>query len=146
MNDDIKIRQLELSDYKKKYIDLLNQLKPMSGCTYECFENILNSINKNPHHFVFVIERDGIIVGTITLLIEPKLLYKGKSLGHIEDFVIHKEYRKKRYGKQLIEFCKKYGQSRGCHKVGLCSRIESEYFYEKNDFIPIGKYYATYFL
>lgn len=140
------IRHLHLTDYTKQYFNLLNQLKPIGECSYTCFKETYDLIERNPNHFVFVIEEDNVIVGSITLLVEVKFLYKGLKLGHIEDVIVHNKYRNKGYGKLLVEFCKQYAKDvLGCHKIGLCSRKESERFYIKTGFHPIGVYYADYF-
>lgn len=57
-------------------------------------KNILKKIKTNPLHKIFVAQSDinGKIVGTTTLLIEPKFINKGMQVGYIEDVSVRKGY------------------------------------------------------
>lgn len=46
------IRQLEVSDYNKKYMELLSQLTTAPNVTKDCFEYQFRNLNSN----IFVIE------------------------------------------------------------------------------------------
>ena len=139
------IRELAYNDFFKEYINLLNKLRNVEHYNYETFLNILSNIKNNKNHKIFVIENNNIICGTITLLIETKFIYGGKSLGHIEDLVVHEKYRNSGLGTQLIDYCIDYAKNNNCKKVALCSRIDAQNFYEKKNFKTIGMYYAQYF-
>ena len=141
----MNIRELNEIDYNKGYLNLLNQLRNVETYSYEIFLHILLNIKNNKNHKIFVIENNNIICGTITLLIENKFIYGGKSLGHIEDLVVHDEYRKSGLGTQLIDYCIDYAKQNNCKKVALCSRIDAQKFYENKEFQTIGMYYAQYF-
>ena len=41
------------------------------------------------------------IIGTGTIIVEPKLIHGGKSVGHIED-IVHKDYRNKGIATNII--------------------------------------------
>ena len=86
---------LEKGDYYKNYLQLMNQLRPTNVYSYSRFEKIFNEIQKDKKHNIFVIEEDNVIVGTVTIVLETKFIYEGERLGHIEDLVVDKDYRKK---------------------------------------------------
>tara|TARA_B100000963_G_scaffold12624_1_gene9734 strand:+ start:3380 stop:3811 length:432 start_codon:yes stop_codon:yes gene_type:complete len=140
----MSIRLLEIGDYHKNYLQLMNQLKPTKIYSYAKFKKIFKQIEKNEEHNIFVIEEDGIIVGTITVVLETKFIYEGEKLGHIEDFVVDKNYRKKGYGGNLIEHVINFCKKNDCRKIGLCSRPCAQEFYYKKGFDVIGNYFAKY--
>jgi len=140
----MSIRLLEIGDYHKNYLQLMNQLKPTKIYSYALFKKIFKQIEKNDEHNIFVIEEDGIIVGTITIVLETKFIYEGEKLGHIEDFVVDKNYRKKGYGGNLIEHVINFCKKNDCRKIGLCSRPYAQEFYYKKGFDVIGNYFAKY--
>ena len=140
----MSIRKLQKTDYNKRYLELLNQLKPIIRYDQEIFNNIFEDISNDIRHNIFVIEDDGIIVGTITVLLESKFIFMGDKLGHIEDLVVDRSYRNKGYGGMLVNYCIDYCRENGCKKIGLCSRVNAQEFYYKKGFDVIGNYFAKY--
>ena len=63
----MSIRKIEKKDYSKKYLELLNQLKPIKKYDEDSFNSIFDDIDTNPRHSIFVIEDNNIIVGTVTV-------------------------------------------------------------------------------
>ena len=90
------IRNLNIKDYKK-YIALIN-----SNISKENFIDFLNNV-LGKLHIIYIIEIDDNIIGTGTLFIEKKLTYGGCNMGHIENILIDKNYRKNGYGEKLLE-------------------------------------------
>ena len=141
----MEIRELESNDYNKEYLELLNQLRPVQKYSYTKFNEIITHISKHERNKkTFVIENDNIICGTISIVIETKFIYEGKSLVHIEDLVIHEKYRKNGYGTKLIDHCLSYAKQHNCQKIALCSRTDATEFYAKKNFKIIGSYFAKY--
>lgn len=140
----MSIRLLEKGDYYKNYLQLMNQLRPTNVYSYSRFEKIFNEIQKDKKHNIFVIEEDNIIVGTVTIVLETKFIYEGERLGHIEDLVVDKDYRKKGLGGKLIDHCISFCKANNCRKIGLCSRSNAQEFYYKKGFDVIGNYFAKY--
>ena len=138
------IRDLELTDYSKKYINLLEQLTHVGNISYDDFKNFFLKLNKN--HRVVVIEKNNVIVASGTILIENKLIHNCKNVGHIEDVVVHIDYRKQKLGYLIIKKLKEIAKKENCYKVILDCDNNVKYFYEKNNFKEKGKYMADYFL
>ena len=139
------IRELNVTDYDKGYLELLMQLKQtMIKYDFETFKEILAEVNENKHHKIFVIEKCNKIIATATILIETKFIYKGQRLAHIEDVVVDINHRRRGYADELIQYCIKYAQQQACYKIGLCSRPFAKNLYEKHNFKDIGEYYALY--
>jgi glucosamine-phosphate N-acetyltransferase len=88
----------------------------------------------NSLHKIFVAEddSDSKVVGTITLLIEPKFINKGMQVGYIEDVSVRKEYEGLGIGSKLVTYATTYAISiEGCRKVLLYCSEKTKPFYEK---------------
>lgn len=142
------IRKLELNDFKKGFIDLLCQLRPVlnNGSSAEnSFIQVYNTVNKDTKSSVFVVESDTIIVATVTLVCIPKFIYGGRCLGQIEDLVVHSMHRNKGIGTKLVQHCVDYGiKTMNCFKIALCARPNANSFYSKIGFKSIGRYFSMY--
>lgn len=118
----MEFRKLQKSDYYLYYLSLLQQLTVIGDVTQEDFLKTVDYVNSNPNHLIFVLELDGKIVASGTLLIEPKFIHNLGKVGHIEDIVIDVNYRHKKIGKLLIDHLTKTAFENGCYKVILdCS-------------------------
>ena len=130
------IRNLQLNDYDKKYLELLKQLSSIepNKITKDMFNNFVNNLNDN--HIIYIIEDkiNNIIIGTVTVLKETKLIHNLGTVLHIEDLVIHTNYRKKGLANKLIELCKTESDKCGAYKIILDCSVELETFYNKNGF------------
>ena len=138
----MNIRKLEKSDYYKGFIELLGQLTDAPKMSYDDF---LNFYNQLANEYIFVLELDDIIVSTGTLLLEQKFIHNGGKCGHIEDIVVHSDYRGKDLGKMMIEFLSNLAYYKGCYKVILDCKPELESFYEKCGFTQKGSQMSFYF-
>ena len=89
----IAIREIEYDDIDKGFLEVLENLLS-TDIDNKTAKNILKKIKSNPLHKVFVAQDNinGKIVGTTTLLIEPKFINKGMQVGYIEDVSVRKGY------------------------------------------------------
>lgn len=127
-------RHIESSDYYKDYLLLLEQLTIVEKekINYEQFKIFVNSLSNN--HIIIVIEDNNKIIGTGTLLIENKVIHNMGSVGHIEDIIIHNNYRKQGLGKKLIDELIKISIKANCYKTILDCSEKNSNFYEKSGF------------
>ena len=86
-----------------------------------------------------------IIVGSGTIIYEPKIIREGSYTGHIEDIITHENYRNNGISKIIIENLTQYGKEKGCYKIILDCTIELENFYIKSGFEKKGLQMAKYF-
>ena len=128
----IEVRQANKKDLNS-LINLLSQLTVVGNPTVE-------SINKNIYDNIYVayLTDDNNIIGTITLFVEDKIIHNGSKVGHIEDVVVDKNYRKMGVGKLLIDYVVKLSKDRGCYKVILDCDEDNIKFYEKCGFKTKG--------
>lgn len=147
------IRPIEFEDIEKRgLLDVLENLVPV-GLDRIRAKQILQEIKSNPLHKIFVAqEEEGIeqqeqqiqaqgaiykkkktkVVGTTTLLVEPKFINKGMRVGYIEDVSVRKGYGGLGIGSQLITYATRDAISvEGCRKILLYCSKNTMRFYEK---------------
>lgn len=137
------IRQIEIDDYNKGFLDVINTFtRHPNTITYEQFkEHLVKTIAQNAIILV-AHTQDGHIVGTIKILIEYKLHNNLGKMAHIEDVVVHKDYRKQHIGTQLVEEALKY--TKDCYKVVLSCKPELVAFYQRHHFNHSGSTLTLY--
>jgi len=130
----MEIRELKLTDYELNYFELLLQLSQVTKPSKKEFEYYFNKIISNNNHKIFVIENNGVIVANVTTILEQKFIRGCKCICHIEDVVVHKDYRGKGIASKLLDFVKGYAQQNNCYKIILNCSQDYKRFYEKNGF------------
>ncbi len=131
---DVTIRQLKEEDLFNGFLESLDFLRKASDINQEKAKKILEKIQSNPNHLIFVAIFDSKVVGSTTLIIEPKFIHKGGLVGHVEDVVVTKEKRGLGIGEKLIEFSLEYAKKAGCYKTILDCTDDVKQFYEKIGF------------
>lgn len=136
-------RSLERTDFDKGHLDLLSQLSPFDTATVTraAYEDFVATNG----HTVWVIEIDGRIAASATLIIEQKLIHSLGKAAHIEDVVVHPDHRKHGIGKKLVEDLVGKAKEEGCYKVILDCSEGNTAFYEKCGFLRKGCCMAVYF-
>ena len=137
----MKIRKLNKDDYDQ-YLLLINDFKK-TYFSKIIFEELLDIINNNS--IIWVIEEDGKLIGTGTLLYEYKFIRDISKCAHIEDICILKDYRGKNYGTILIDHLIDEAQNNNCYKIILNCDSELEKFYAKSGLIKSGIQMGLYF-
>ena len=128
--DLLNFRRLEKADYDKNYLELLKQLTAVGDISKEKYETALDKIGAE----VWVVEFEGKIIASVSLLLEQKIIHECGIVGHLEDVVVDRDYRKYGLGKFIIERIIKIAKERGCYKlIGDC-KSELLGFCEKNGF------------
>ena len=145
---DMTIRPLKDTDYETGYIELMGQLSDTIDINSNAqFSKLLSNIKKNDNHYIFVVEdtTNGRVVANVTLLVEPKFIRSGRNVGHIEDVVVHSDYRGKKIGVLLLKYVSEVAIEKGCYKCILDCKHELLSFYKASGFshsaIQMSKYY-----
>ena len=113
------------------------------------FHQLLQKINQNSLIWIACIndikspEFD--IIASGTLLIEHKFIHGGKNVGHIEDIVVHNNYRSKGIAKNILHILVNKANKKDCYKVILDCKPDVRGFYEKNGFECNGNQMSKYF-
>ena len=133
MNNIHAIQSIQLHKHRiTEIFNLLNQLTIAPELTIIQFEKIIFSLNQNHHIYLYI--KDDKPVGTITILIEQKLIHGGKCVGHIEDLVVDKEYNGQKIAQELLAFAIQIAKDNNCYKVILDCDKKLIPFYEKSGF------------
>ena len=126
------IRLLLKKDYEK-YLQLINQFRPVKNITFNDFcvqyDKIFNSNSK-----ILIYEKDNKIIGSITLIIEFKIIYDLSKVCHIEDIIVDNNFRRMGIGSSLLNEVKRIAKDENCYKVTLVCNKDISLFYKKNDF------------
>lgn len=129
----VTIREIENEDIDRGFLEVLdNLLSP--DIDNNTAKNILKEIKSNPLHKTFIAKDDVTdkIVGTTTLLVEPKFINKGMIVGYIEDVSINKDYEGLGIGRQIVDYVTNYAKTiQQCKKVILYCSEKNKPFYEK---------------
>jgi len=132
------IRELRKDDLWNGFLTTLDSLRQASDIDRNIAEKIFEKINSNPDHLIVVAELDGKIVGTTTLLIEPKFIHRGGLVGHIEDVVVDKNFEGQKIGEKIMKYILEFAKNRGCYKTILDCTDDVKPFYEKLGFKHIA--------
>jgi glucosamine-phosphate N-acetyltransferase len=149
MNDlrEYEFRELQEDDYNKGYFELLSQLTVAPKPSYSDWIERFKEVASNELYKIIVVENleKKLVVGTITVVTELKFIRGLGKIGHIEDFVVDSEHRKKKLGGQLIQRAIDHCKGTKCYKVILDSKDEVRGFYEKMGFSVNGHNMVVYF-
>jgi len=164
------ITEITSNAYMQKYLQLLQQdfTIDISKLTINDFNNFVN--NLNDYHQVFIAlhnidstidnandnisdntgdrnidTKNNIIIGSITILIETKIIHNFGKVAHIEDVIVDKYHRGNGLGKMLIHKCIHYAKSHNCYKIILNCNDKNIPFYEKCGFTKKENEMALYF-
>lgn len=132
------IRELRKEDLWNGFLTTLDSLRQASDIDKNKADEIFEKINSNPDHIVAIAELDGKIVGSTTLLIEPKFIHKGGLVGHIEDVVVDKKFQGQKIGEKIMKYLLEFAKNRGCYKTILDCTEDVKPFYEKLGFKHIA--------
>jgi GNAT superfamily N-acetyltransferase len=87
---------------------------------------VFNEICADPRHELFVIEDQGKVVGTVVLLIVPNLSHSATPWAIVENLVVSEKYRRRGFGRMLLEHVITRARKKGCHRIELCSDMRRE--------------------
>ena len=138
----LNVMKDDITQIKEQYFELLGQLTDAPIMTNDEFINKVNEISKIGT--IIVCYNQFQIIGTGTIIVEPKLIHGGKSVGHIEDIVVHKDHRKEGSATNIIN--KLLDLSDNCYKVILDCKDELVDFYKLAGFKKCGNQMAKYFV
>jgi len=103
----------------------------------EGVQPVFAEIVSMPGHELLVAEEDGVVVGTIVLLVVPNLSHGARPWAIVENMVVDGRYRRKGIGRLLMDYAIAHARKAGCYKVQLLSnkkRHEAHKFYRSLGF------------
>ena len=138
-------RRIPIGELKTKYLTLLSFLSDSPFVTNDEFETQMNKITRLGVILVCIVrDNDNIkIIGSGTLLFEPKLSHGCNYVGHIEDIVVDPDYRGLHIASTILSKLKDLSKPY-CYKVILECKEEIKEFYEKNEFVSSNLFVMKY--
>lgn len=142
--NDIHLNSVQ-QNVKKQYIELLSQLTHAPIITDSEFINKVNEISKIGTIIIcYIPNKDIQIIGSGTIIYEPKIIHGGKNVGHIEDIIVDINHRNKGIAQNILNRLVELSNNT-CYKVILDCKEELVDFYSKNGFNKNGNQMAKYF-
>ena len=131
MPQGLTIREAETSDFARGHLKALGQLTSVGDVTEEMYSAFIQGLSDTHIVLVAVDEETDTVVGSATLLLEPKLIHSCSSAGHIEDVVVLDSWRGTGLGRTLVRRLVALAAQRGCYKVLLDCAPHNVQFYLK---------------
>ncbi len=116
--------------------------------SYEDYQRSFTQMNNITGHNLLVIEYNGKVVGTATLLIIPSLSHNACPWAVIEHLIIDPNYQGQHHGKRLMQHIINEARDAGCYKIILSSnkkRREAHEFYQALGFEASSEGFSLYF-
>lgn len=135
---------------KNQYIKLLSELSECEKISDDDFYNQIKKINSMGKIIIAYKLNSGlgdtvVVIGTGTIIIEPKLIHGCKNVGHIEDIVVKSEYRGKKISSNILNMLKDIGKKHQCYKLILDCDEKVIPVYKSNGFEVKGNQMCIYF-
>jgi glucosamine-phosphate N-acetyltransferase len=137
-----------MENIKSKYMGLLWHLTKLASITVEEFIWKIESIARMGEIMIcFYLddEKEIHIVGSGTIIFEPKLIHGCRSVGHIEDIIVQPSHRGKGIATGLLNVLNQLAIEHGCYKTILDCKPELEELYVKSGFEKNGIQMSKYF-
>jgi len=117
----MNIRPLHESDFKS-YIRLMNSFRPIQAdISSEQFSSLVRRMMSCGTILVAI--DNGSVIGSVTVLLEQKLVHNLAVYGHIEDVIVRKDQRRQGVGTALMTAAIEYTKKEECYKTTLvCSK------------------------
>ncbi|KAF2429478.1 acyl-CoA N-acyltransferase [Tothia fuscella] len=142
-----KFRPLERSDFKNGHLDVLADLCYMGEITEEMWIERFDLMKRleGTYYVLVIADEGGKIVGTGTLMVEKKFLYKLATQGHVEDVAIAANQQGKKFGVKLLKALDSVAEQVGCYKTILDCSPNKEGFYVKCGYEKAGSEMHNYY-
>lgn len=136
-----------LNSIQNSYFKTLSFLSSAHPLSNEFFIQRVNEISNMGTIIVCYLVDDTInlnnfkkitVIGTGTIIFEPKLIHEGRYAGHIEDIVVHEDYRGYGIAKNILKKLKDEAVDKYCYKIILDCKDDLCEFYSKNGFEKHG--------
>jgi glucosamine-phosphate N-acetyltransferase len=128
------LRDLELADFHKGYLNLLSQLTEVGDYDEAAFGDRFVEMGERGDTYKTIVIEDldrNVVIAAATLVIELKFIRGGAKCGHIEDVVVDGAYRGLHLGQRVVEALMTAAEESGCYKVILDCSEKNVPFYGK---------------
>ncbi|PAV18030.1 acyl- N-acyltransferase [Pyrrhoderma noxium] len=134
LHEDLHIRPLASTDYRRGHLDVLSVLTVVTDPGEEAWVDQFRAQQAAPdtYYTIVVLERStDRIVGVGCVFIERKFLRGLGKVGHIEDIAVDSRVQGKKIGLRIIDALTRISESAGCYKTILNCSDKNIPFYVK---------------
>jgi N-acetylglutamate synthase-like GNAT family acetyltransferase len=126
-----------------RLLELLAQLSLDSrpdepaAASEQTYRRALQEITTDRRQHLFVLEEEGAVIGTVTLVIVPNLTHNGRPYAILENVVVDEASRSSGHGELLVRHAMAKAERAGCYKLALTSnkqRAAAHRFYQRLGF------------
>lgn len=145
----IENNNIQIEEIIESYIILLSQLTETPMLSKDEFMKKLFEIKNMGYIYVCYyknVENKICIIGSGTIIFEPKIIRSGKYVGHIEDIVVDNNFRSMGISKKIIDKLNFLAKEKNCYKIILDCKTNLCDFYEKNGFERHGVQMSKYLI
>lgn len=128
----LRIRPMFATDLRRGFLAALAALKPCDLTEDQAIAVFRQRMKQKIQTYVALVEDR--IVGTASLIIEPKFIHSGGVVGHIEDVAVHPDAQHLGIGGLLVDHLLAVCRRSGCYKAILDCDERVIPFYEKHGF------------
>jgi GNAT superfamily N-acetyltransferase len=139
-----EISESELDELLRLYEHLHVSDDPLPA--REQVDALWHQIQQNHNLKYFGVFFDGRLVSSCTLAIIPNLTRGCRPYGVVENVVTHAEFRRKGYGRQVLDHALGFAWGQGCYKVMLLTGRKDEGTYRFYESIGFDRYPKQAFL
>ena len=139
----------QVEEIIEQYIKLLSQLTEAPMLSKDEFmKNLLEIKNMGYIYLCYYTNTENkiCIIGSGTIIFEPKIIRNGKYVGHIEDIVVDNNFRSVGISKKIIDQLIHLAKEKNCYKIILDCKANLCDFYEKNGFERHGVQMSKYLI
>ncbi|ODA36536.1 GNAT family N-acetyltransferase [Planctopirus hydrillae] len=126
------VRLMDARDLQRGFLETLSVLKPTELSHEAAVSVFQRRLRSKVHTYVALLDNQ--VIGTASLMIEPKFLHGGSAVGHIEDVAVRQSEQHHGIGLALMKHLFEVCQQAGCYKVILDCAPDVAPFYEKLGF------------
>jgi GNAT superfamily N-acetyltransferase len=119
-------------------VRLLGQLNETPRPLSEQHRKAFADVAADPRQRLLVIEDEGALFGSATMVIVPNVGHGGRPYAIVENVVVDEAMRGRGIGEQLMHYIVDRAREAGCYKVALTSRkfrTDAHRFYERLGFV-----------
>jgi len=126
-----------------RLVELLAQLSPDSSRENlttplpESYRAAFQAIEDDQRQRLLVIEQDGLVLGSLSVIVVPNLSHQGSPYAIVENVVVDESARGAGHGELLMRRAIGLAREAGCYKLSLTSnkqRLDAHRFYERLGF------------
>lgn len=129
------IRELKEQDFQNGFLETLQYLTEIDDIPLEKSLETFQRMKQNTDNIILVaITDEAKVVGALTLLIEQKFIHGCGRVGHIEDVVVHGDFRGQGIARDLIKKAIEIAEKEKYYKIILNCKDKLAPFYEKFGF------------